>query len=84
MVEYHLDWRLKLFCILWVIIVIILTILSIIWTRKYVIQMRRRNARGAKELFKTCHLLQIGESLEIDLESQSKRPYYCKPPFSWS
>ena len=41
MPEYNLDWRLKLFFILWIAILLLLTGLSIIRTRKYWIQMRR-------------------------------------------
>ena len=41
MPEYNLDWRLKLFLILWIAILLLLTGFSIIRTRKYWIQMRR-------------------------------------------
>ena len=61
---YHLDWRLKLFCILWLAIVIILTVLSIFWTRKKCMQRQRPKSYGASELLKTCnlgiiHILQV-------------------------
>ena len=53
---YHLDWRLKLFCMLWLAILIILTVLSIFWTRKKCMQRRQPKSYGASELLKTCNL----------------------------
>ena len=53
MPEQILDWRLKLFLILWIAIALVLTVFSIIRTRRYWIQMRRleeaiKESRGFK------------------------------------
>ena len=61
MSEYNLDWSLKLFFILWIAILLLLTGFSIIRTRKYWIQMRRLE-EAIKEFFSfeaTCLYLDI-------------------------